>query len=153
LLANYSSEENEITKLSEYAKKKELPFFPLAIKLEGEMEELSVEERKEMGWEATDFSLLTKKIKEALNLKTFFTTGQDETKSWLAKKSTNARYCAGLIHSDIEKGFIRVEVYNYVDWCQLPSKEELKKAGKVRKEGADYSIKEGDICYFLFGRS
>jgi len=96
---------------------------------------------------------LTEKIKESLSLKTFFTTGEDETKSWLAKKSMNARECAGLIHSDIQRGFIRVEVYNYTDWCHFLSKEELKKAGKIRKEGADYLIQEGDICYFLFGRS
>jgi hypothetical protein len=58
---------------------------------------------------------LTDKVKETLQLKTFFTTGEDETKSWLAKKTMAARECAGLIHSDIEKGFIRVEVYNYTD--------------------------------------
>ena len=64
----------------------------------------------------------------------------------------NARGCAGLIHSDIQKNFIRLEVYNYQDWLQFPTKEELKKAGKVRKEGADYLVEEGDICYFLFGK-
>jgi len=58
---------------------------------------------------------LTNKIKELLSLKTFFTTGEDETKSWLAKKSMSARECAGLIHSDIQKNFIRLEVYNYED--------------------------------------
>ena len=64
----------------------------------------------------------------------------------------NARECAGLIHSDIQKNFIRLEVYNYKDWLQFPSKEELKKAGKIRKEGADYLVEEGDVCYFLFGK-
>ena len=153
LLANYGGEEKEIKKLREYSEKKGLLLFPLAVKLEGEIEELSVEEREEMGWKNTDFSFLTEKIKESLSLKTFFTTGEDETKSWLAKKSMNARECAGLIHSDIQRGFIRVEVYNYTDWCHFLSKEELKKAGKIRKEGADYLIQEGDICYFLFGKS
>ena len=95
---------------------------------------------------------MIEKIKKSLNLKTFFTTGEDETKSWLAKKTMNARECAGLIHSDIQKNFIRLEVYNYNDWCQFPGKEELKKSGKVRKEGANYLVEEGDICYFLFGK-
>jgi len=117
------------------------------------MAELSKEEKEEIGWQSVDFSLLTERIKELLSLKTFFTTGEDETKSWLAKKSMNARQCAGLIHSDIQKGFIRVEVYNYNDWCQFPDKEELKKIGKVRKEGADYFVEEGDICYFLFSKN
>ena len=111
------------------------------------------EEKEEMGWKNVDFSLFAERIKESLDLKTFFTTGEDETKSWLAKKSMNARECAGLIHSDIQKNFIRVEVYNYKDWLQFPNKEELKKFGKIRKEGADYFIQEGDICYFLFGKS
>ena len=65
----------------------------------------------------------------------------------------NARECAGLIHSDIEKNFIRAEIYNYADWLQFPNKEELKKFGKVRKEGANYLFVEGDICYFLFGKN
>jgi GTP-binding protein YchF len=151
-LANYSGEENEIKELKEHAKKKEFSLFPLAIKLEKEMAELSSEEREEMGWKSADFSLLSEKIKELLSLKTFFTTGEDETKSWLAKKSLNARECAGLIHSDIQKNFIRVEVYNYEDWLQFPRPEELKKFGKIRKEGADYLVEEGDICYFLFGK-
>ena len=64
-----------------------------------------------------------------------------------------ARECAGLIHSDIQKNFIRVEIYNYSDWEQFSGREELKKSGKIRKEGADYAIQEGDICYFLFGRN
>jgi ribosome-binding ATPase YchF (GTP1/OBG family) len=64
----------------------------------------------------------------------------------------NARECAGLIHSDIQKNFIRLEVYSYRDWLQFSSKEELKKAGKIRKEGANYLVEEGDICYFLFGK-
>jgi ribosome-binding ATPase len=152
LLANYSGEENEIKELKEYAKKKKLSLFPLAIKLEEEMAELSREEREEMGWKSADFSLLSERIKELLNLKNFFTTGEDETKSWLTKKSLNARECAGLIHSDIQKNFIRVEVYNYRDWLQFSSQEELKKLGKIRKEGADYLFEEGDICYFLFGK-
>jgi ribosome-binding ATPase YchF (GTP1/OBG family) len=64
----------------------------------------------------------------------------------------NAKGCAGLIHSDIEKNFIRVEVYNYADWLQFPSKEKLKNSGKIQRKGVDYSIQEGDICYFLFGK-
>jgi len=153
LLVNYSGDENEIKGLKEYAEQEKLLLFPLAVKLEGLMEELSSQEKEEIGWVSANFSLLAEKIKELLNLKTFFTVGEDETKSWLTKKEMNARECAGLIHSDIEKGFIRVEVYNYVDWCQFPSKEELKKTGKIRKEGGDYLLQEGDICYFLFSKS
>ena len=153
LLSNYSGDEAEIKNLQNYAEKKEIDFFPLAIKLEKEMKNLSVEEKEEIGWKITDFSMLAKKIKELLKVKTFFTTGEDESKSWLAKQTMNARECGGLIHSDIENNFIRVEIYNYNDWLKFPSKEELKKSGKIRKEGANYIIEEGDICYFLFGKN
>ena len=113
LVANYGGEENEIEELKKYAEQKKFFLFPLAVKLEEDMEKLSGEEKEEMGLISADFSLLTEKIKQLLGLKTFFTVGEDETKSWLAKKKMNARECAGLIHSDIEKNFNAVEVYNY----------------------------------------
>lgn len=153
LLTNYSGDKAEIKDLERYAKERKLICFSLAIKLEKEMENLSTEEKAEIGWEVTDFSLLTEKIKELLKLKTFFTTGEDETKSWLVRSEMNARGCAGLIHSDIQNNFIRLEVYNYEEWLQSPSKEKLKTLGKIRSEGANYTVKEGDICYFLFGKN
>lgn len=64
----------------------------------------------------------------------------------------NAKRCAGLIHSDIEKGFIRAQVYNYQDWLVHPNEQQLKKMGKVRTESAQYIIQEGDICHFLFSK-
>jgi len=153
LLSNYSGDKEEIKNLQTYAQEKKIEFFPLALKLEKEMQNLSNEEKAEIGWKITDFSMLTKKIKKSLKVKTFFTAGEDESKSWLAKQKMNARECAGLIHSDIENNFIRAEVYNYDDWLKSPSKEKLKKLGKVRKEGASYIIEEGDICYFLFRKN
>jgi ribosome-binding ATPase YchF (GTP1/OBG family) len=79
LLANYGGEENEIKGLKEYAEKKGLPIFLLAI--EKEMEELSVEAKEEEDWQSANFSLLAEGVKESLNFKTFFTVGEDETKS------------------------------------------------------------------------
>ncbi|RHZ35585.1 redox-regulated ATPase YchF [endosymbiont GvMRE of Glomus versiforme] len=150
LLANHGGNETEIAKLKDYAQQKQLTLFPLAIKLEKEMEEemekLSNEEKQELGWQSVDFSVLTGKIKQLLNLKTFFTVGEDETKSWLTKKAMNARECAGLIHSDIQKGFIWVEVHKYNDWLQFPGQKNWK--GLTKK--ADYIIEDGDICHFLF---
>lgn len=153
LLANYSGEASEFQKLEKYAQAKKLDLFPLAVKLETKAAELSPLEREVVGWNATDFSLLTQKIKELLKSKIFFTVGEDEVKSWLAYQTMNAQECAGLIHSDIQKNFIKVRVYNYFDWLQFPSEKELYKAGKIREKGANYSIQEGDICYFLFGKN
>jgi len=81
LLANYSGNEEEIEELKEYAKKKRISFFALAVKLEKEIALLSPEEKKEIGWQGNALSLLTEKIKKLLNLITFFTTGKDETRS------------------------------------------------------------------------
>ena len=153
LLANYSEEDVEVKEIKKYAEKNKLSIFPLAVKLEKEMEELSTKEKEEIGWKGADFSLLAEKIKKLLNLKVFFTTGEDETKSWLAKKSMNARECAGLIHSDIQKNFIQLKVYNYRDWLQFTGKKKLEEARKIHKKGADYIVEEGDICYFDFGRN
>ena len=61
----------------------------------------------------------------------------------------NAKECAGLIHSDLEKGFIQVEVYHYDDWQTNPNENRLRKEGKIRGKGAHYVVKEGDICYFV----
>jgi GTP-binding protein YchF len=81
LLTNYSGNKEETKELEKYAKEENLNFFSLAIKLEKEMENLSKEEKEEVGWQTNDFSLLTEKIKQLLKVKTFFTTGEDETKS------------------------------------------------------------------------
>lgn len=153
IIANYAGDNKEIFQLTEYAQKKGLSIFLLATKLEEELEKLSKEEKKELEITDNDFSSLTNKIKQALNLKTFFTVGKDEVKSWLTKKDEKARHCAGLIHSDIQKNFICVEIYNYNDWKQHPILENLKKSGKLRKEGAEYLVQEGDICHFLFGKN
>lgn len=81
LLTNFSGDQIEIKELEKYAEKKNILFFSLAIKLEKEIENLSIAEKEEIGWTSTDFSLLTKEIKKLLKLKTFFTVGKDETKS------------------------------------------------------------------------
>jgi len=153
LLANYSSnQEKEIQALEKYAQAKSLSLFPLAVKLETDLTEFSLSEREGLGWKATDFSRLTEKIKELLGLKTFFTVGEDEVKSWLTKKTFNARECAGLIHSDIQKNFIEVKFYNYQDWLKFSSEKELNESGKIRRAKANYVVQEGDICYFLFNK-
>ncbi|RHZ37337.1 redox-regulated ATPase YchF [endosymbiont GvMRE of Glomus versiforme] len=151
IIANYN-QEAEIKELENYAQEKQIYFFPLSVKDENDYLDLSVEEKKELGtdWKTTNLGLLAEKIKELLNLKVFFTAGPKETKSWLARKEMNAKQCAGLIHSDIEKGFVCVQVYNYQDWLIYPSEQQLSELGKIRSKGSQYIIQEGDICHFLF---
>lgn len=85
-----------------------------------------------------------------LNLMSFFTVGEDEVKAWTIKRGTPALEAAGEIHSDIQKGFIRAEVLSYADLLQYGSHKEAKKAGRVRLEGKEYIVEDGDIINFRF---
>lgn len=149
LLLNYSGNEAEIKKIIEFSQTNRLHFFPLAVKLESQIKQLSLAERQEIGLGRTNFTPLAEKIKDLLKLKTFFTVGTDETRSWLTRQETNAKECAGLIHSDLQKGFIQVEVYNYNEWEINLNESQSTTGNKIKKEGARYVVKEGDICYFI----
>jgi ribosome-binding ATPase YchF (GTP1/OBG family) len=85
-----------------------------------------------------------------LNLISFLTTGEDEVRAWTVTQGTNARKAAGKIHSDIERGFIRAEVIAYEDFIALGSEAKCKEAGKLRLEGKEYVVQDGDIIHFRF---
>jgi ribosome-binding ATPase YchF (GTP1/OBG family) len=85
-----------------------------------------------------------------LDLISFFTTGEDEVRAWTITQGTVARKAAGKIHSDIERGFIRAEVVAYDDFILHGSEAKCKEAGKLRLEGKDYPVKDGDIIHFRF---
>jgi hypothetical protein len=85
-----------------------------------------------------------------LNLISFFTTGEDEVRAWTVAQGTAARKAAGKIHSDIERGFIRAEVMAYDDFIVYGSEAKCKEAGKLRLEGKEYVVRDGDIIHFRF---
>jgi ribosome-binding ATPase YchF (GTP1/OBG family) len=85
-----------------------------------------------------------------LGLATFFTCGPKEVKAWTFRKGMKAPACAGIIHTDFEKGFIRAEVIGYDDLIACGGEKEVKEAGKMRLEGKDYIMQDGDICHFRF---
>ena len=87
---------------------------------------------------------------DALGLMSFYTSGEDECRAWTIRKGSSAPVAGGKIHSDIERGFIRVEVMQYDDLMAAGSEQEVKKAGKMHQQGKDYTIQDGDICHFLF---
>ena len=93
---------------------------------------------------------LIKATYELLGLRTYFTVGTDEVRAWTFKAGMNAKECAGIIHSDFEKGFIRAEVIAYDDLILCGSELKVKEAGKFRLEGKDYLMQDGDICHFRF---
>ena len=85
-----------------------------------------------------------------LGLETFFTAGKVELRAWTYKKGAKAPECAGIIHSDFERGFIKAEVISYEDIIEHKSEVKVKEAGKLRLEGKEYIMKDGDICHFRF---
>jgi len=87
---------------------------------------------------------------DALGLMSFYTAGDDECRAWTIRKGSSAPVAGGKIHSDIERGFIRVEVMKFDDLMALGSEQAMKKAGKMQLNGKDYIIADGDICHFLF---
>ena len=87
---------------------------------------------------------------DLLGLQTFFTSGKDECRAWTFKKGMKAPECAGIIHTDFQKGFIKAEVYSFNDLEQHKSEAELKKHGLIRLEGKEYLMKDGDVVFFKF---
>ncbi|MCF0115515.1 MAG: DUF933 domain-containing protein, partial [Erysipelotrichaceae bacterium] len=85
-----------------------------------------------------------------LGLQTYFTVGEPECRAWTFRKGMSAPECAGIIHTDFQKGFIRAETYTYEDLMEYKSEAKIKEAGKFRLEGKDYLVKDGDILHFRF---
>lgn len=104
----------------------------------------------ELGLEESGVNRLIKKAYRLLNLQTFITAGEMEVKAWTYHKGWKAPQCAGVIHTDFEKGFIRAEVIKYADYLQYGSEAAVREAGKLRVEGKDYVVEDGDIMHFRF---
>ena len=98
----------------------------------------------------TGLNSLIKKGYELLSLQTFFTSGQEESRAWTISKESTAPKAAGEIHSDFEKGFIRAETISYEDFLKHNGWLKSKEAGKMRLEGKDYIVKDGDVLNFRF---
>ncbi len=123
-------------------------------KLEEELVELTHPERvsflQAYGVEESGLVLLIKEVYRALGLVTFFTFNEKELRAWEIPAGTHASTAAGKIHTDMEKGFIKAEVVNYVELAAAGSLESLRREGKVRLEGREYQVQDGDVIYFRF---
>lgn len=140
--------------VKEYAEKENSKVVSLCAKVEEDLSELDTEDKKEMlealGIENSGLDKLITATYDILGLATYFTVGKDEVRAWTFKKGMNAKKCAGIIHTDFEKGFIRAEVISYNDLIEYGSELQVKEAGKARLEGKDYLMQDGDICHFRF---
>ncbi len=138
--------------------KVKLPPGVVAVKIKGalemELSQLPADEaelfRKDMGIEEPATHLLIRESYNLLGLISFFTVGEDEVKAWTVQRGTVAQKAAGRIHSDIERGFIRAEVVAFEDLILAGSYHAAQKAGKVRLEGKDYVVQDGDVINFRF---
>ena len=147
---------NDFTKKVEaLAKEEGAEAMIIAAKTEEDIAELESYEDKQMfleelGLEESGVNRLIKKAYALLNLETFITAGEMEVKAWTYKKGWKAPQCAGVIHTDFEKGFIRAEVIKYDDYIQYGSEAAVREAGKMGVEGKDYVVQDGDIMHFRF---
>ena len=127
---------------------------PVCAKLESELAELDEADRAELlesvGLEEPALHVLARESYKLLGLQSFFTAGPKEVRAWTIPIGATGPQAAGVIHSDFERGFIRVEVYSVHDLDKLKSEKAIKEAGKMRIEGKDYIVQDGDVCHFLF---
>ena len=143
-----------IKQVEEYANKEGSKVIIMCAKLEEELSGYADEERKafmeDLGLNSSGLDQLIKATYDLLGLKTFLTAGPDECRAWTFKEGMKAPECAGIIHTDFQKGFIKAEVMSYDDLEALGSEKAVQEAGKLRLEGKDYVMQDGDICYFRF---
>ena len=142
-------------KVEEIAKEEGAECMVIAAKTEEDIASLETYEDKQMfleelGLEESGVNRLIKKAYALLNLETFITAGEMEVKAWTYHKGWKAPQCAGVIHTDFEKGFIRAEVIKYDDYIKYGSEAAVREAGKLGIEGKDYVVQDGDIMHFRF---
>ncbi len=141
-------------KAKEYAGNEGSHTVVMCAKMESELSELNEEDKKlflkDLGINHSGLDRLIFETYELLGLSTFFTAGPKEVRAWTFKRGMTAKECAGIIHSDIERGFIKAEIMSFKDLQELGNEKKVQESGRLRLEGKDYLMQDGDICYFRF---
>ncbi len=148
-------EDNEYVKLlREHAKKTNREIIKICAKIEEDLAELEDDERdeflEELGIEESGLEQIIRKGFDKVGLMSYFTAGKIEVRSWTIRKNTKAPQAAAVIHNDFEKGFIRAEVISYEDYIEYQGEAGCKNAGKMRLEGKEYVVNDGDVMHFRF---
>ena len=140
--------------LRDYAAREGAPVVPVCAAMEAELQELSPEDRleylKELGWDEPGLNRLIRAAYDLLGLQTYFTAGPKEVRAWTIHKGDTAPQAAGVIHTDFERGFIRAQTIGFDDFVACKGEQGAKEAGKMRAEGKEYVVKDGDVMNFLF---
>ncbi len=143
-------------RVAAHATKVDAAFVPFCGDLESELRKLDDEERaefmSELGVTELGLGRLITEVYRVLGLRTYYTAGEKEIRAWTIRAGDRAPVAAGVIHTDFEKGFIRAEVYSVDDLDQHKSESAIRAAGRLRTEGRDYVMQEGDVCHFLVGK-
>lgn len=152
---NLDEDNDYVTAVKNFAKEEGSIAMKICGKLESEISALETEEeRKEFmeaaGISVSGLSILTKAAYDMLGLRTYFTAGVKEVRAWTFRAGAKAPEAAGVIHSDFERGFIKAEVYNCEDLFKFGSESKVKENGKLRIEGKEYEVKDGDVMHFRF---
>jgi ribosome-binding ATPase len=143
-----------LEKLRTYADSQHAPVVPICARIESELSEMSDEDRleflKELGLSEPGLARLIRAGFGLLGLQTYFTAGVKEVRAWTIHQGDTAPQAAGVIHTDFEKGFIRAQTIAFADYVALGGEQKAKDAGKMRAEGKEYVVKDGDVMNFLF---
>lgn len=156
LIANLSDDEskNKLEDMREYATANSIDIIPAVVKIEHELANLEEEEQKEylelLGMDEPVLNKIILAGYKLLNLETYFTSGPKESRAWTIHENALAPQAAGVIHTDFERGFIKAEVISYSDFITCEGETRAKKEGKLRLEGKDYIVQDGDVIHFKF---
>ncbi len=149
-----ATESDHAKQVREHAEANDGQFVAVCASLEAELSELDDADKLEMleslGLTEPALPKVAQAIYDLLGLQSFYTAGPKEIRAWTVLKGANIREAAGAIHSDIERGFIRAEVYQVDDLIELKNEAAIKSAGKLRMEGKEYLVTDGDVCHMLF---
>ena len=151
---NGFKDNSSLDELSSYAQKLDIPVVTVCAKIESDIADLEDEEKEiflsELGLSEPGLNRLIRSSYKLLGLQTYFTAGVKEVRAWTVKIGATAPEGAGVIHTDFEKGFIKAEVISYQDYIDLSGEQKAKEAGKLRLEGKDYILQDGDVVHFRF---
>jgi len=137
-----------------HAAKENAPVVPVSAALEAQIADMPDEDKKlfleDMGMDEPGLNRVVRAAYQLLGLQTFFTAGPKEARAWTVRAGATAPQAAGVIHTDFERGFIRAEVASYDDYVACGGEQGAKEAGKLRLEGKDYAVRDGDVIHFRF---
>ena len=143
-----------LDRLRAYAERQQAPVVAISAKTEAELADMDEDDRKmflaEMGQTESGLARLIRAAFSLLGLQTYFTAGPKEVRAWTVRSGATAPQAAGVIHTDFEKGFIRAETIGFDDYVRYKGESGAKEAGRMRLEGRDYVVHDGDVMHFRF---